>query len=129
MCLARMVAIDESALICDFAERYHVLDWRALPVRTAAALACGLEADSRIMRKISGAPADVKTLLLAMIADALHVLAWQNTQDGAKGRNKPKSLLKTILGKDREEELGEGFDSVEDFRAWHAKMTGGENNG
>lgn len=122
-----MVALDETALICDFAERYHVLDWRALPVYTAAALAAGLEADSRIMRKISGAPADVQTMLLAMIADALHVLAWQNTKDAASGKNRPKSIVQAILGDTRDPV--EGFASVEDFRAWRASMTGGENNG
>lgn len=129
MCLARMVAIDESALICDFAERYHVLDWRALPVKTAAALARGLGADSRIMRKISGAPADSATLLLAAIADALHLLVWQNTEAGVKGKNRPKSLLKMICGKDQSAENGEGFDTAEEFEVWRASMTGGVNNG
>ena len=128
MCLAHMVATDETALLCDFAERYHVLDWRALPVFTAAALAAGLEADSRIVKKLSGSPADLQTLLLAMIADWVHVLAWQRTEDARKGQNKPKSILKAILGKDRAEDA-EGFDSVDDFLAWHASMTGGEDNG
>ncbi|MBO7722484.1 MAG: hypothetical protein J6S27_01735 [Thermoguttaceae bacterium] len=32
-----MVREDETALICDLAETYHILDWRALPLRTAAA--------------------------------------------------------------------------------------------
>lgn len=37
-----MVAVDEEALICDFAETYNILDWRELPCRTAAILASGL---------------------------------------------------------------------------------------
>ncbi len=123
-----MVALDETALICDFAERYHVLDWRALPVRTAAALAAGLEADSRIAKRISGAAADVQTMLLAMITDALHVIAWQNTKDGVKGRNPPKSIVQAILANDRCS-FTEGFRSVDEFNAWRASMTGGENNG
>ena len=123
-----MVAIDETALICDFAECYHVLDWRALPVRTAAALAAGLEADSRIIKKISGAAADVQTMLLAMITDALHIIAWQNTKDGVNGKNRPKSVVQAILDKDRDA-FAEGFRSVDEFNAWRASMTGGENNG
>lgn len=123
-----MVALDETALICDFAERYHVLDWRALPVRTAAALAAGLEADSRIAKKISGAAADVQTMLLAMITDALHIITWQNTKDGVKGRNPPKSIVQAILANDRGS-FTEGFRSVDEFNAWRASMTGGENNG
>lgn len=123
-----MVVLDETALICDFAEVYHVLDWRALPVRTAAALAAGLGADSRSMKKLSGAPADVQTLLLAMIADFVHILAWQNTRDGVKGRNVPQSILRALLGK-AEDAGEEGFDSVDEFLAWHASMTGGSSNG
>ena len=123
-----MVATDETALICDFAERYHVLDWRALPVRTAAALAAGLEADTRIMRKLIGAPTDLQTLLLAMIADFVHILAWQHSRDGAEGRNAPKSILKLILEKNAD--LGaEGFESVDEFLSWHASMTGGVSDG
>jgi len=30
--------------------------------------------------------------LLAAIADGVHVLAWQNTEDARKGRNAPKPL-------------------------------------
>lgn len=122
-----MVGLDEGALICDFAETYHVLDWRALPARTAATLAMGLGPDSRIMQKISGTPANADTLLLTMIADALHVLIWQNTRDGVKGRNRPKSILQTILDGSPERETS-SFESVEDFRAWYATMTGGKTN-
>lgn len=43
-----MILTDEDALICDLAETYHVLDYRALPLKTAAALASGLRADARI---------------------------------------------------------------------------------
>ena len=118
-----MAALDETARMCDFAEVYHVLDWRARPVFTAAALASGLGPNSRIMRKISGAPASAETLLLAMIADALHVLAWQNTKDGVKGRNRPQSILQTILDDTREHEL-RGFDSPEAFRSWRASLMG-----
>ena len=97
--------------------------WTGAP--TAAALAMGLGPNSRIMKKISGTPANADTLLLVMIADALHVLIWQNTKDGVKGRNRPKSIMQTILGGGQDKET-ESFDSVEDFLNWHATMTGGE---
>jgi len=42
-----MSAIDRDALICDFAQYYH-LNLDEQPVRYAAILACGLPADSRI---------------------------------------------------------------------------------
>lgn len=118
-----MAALDETALICDFAEVYHVLDWRQLPVFTAAALAAGLGPNSRIARKITGAPVDTDTMLLAMIADALYVLAWQNTKDGAKGRNRPKSIMQTLLGGEKKAQETSGFDSVEAYEEWRAAMT------
>ena len=119
-----MVNLDETALLCDFAEVYHVLDWRTLPVLTAAALASGLGPNSRIMRKISGAPASAETLLLAMIADALHVLAWQNTKDGVKGRNRPESILQKILD-EKQDRKTIGFDSADAFRAWRSSIMEG----
>jgi len=129
MGLARMIGLDEDALICDLAETYHVFDWRALPVKTAAALAMGLRPTSRIAQKLSGAPADPETLLLAMAVDALRVLAWQNTKDGAHGRRPPKSVLQAILGGDRAEHTGPGFESAESFRAWRSRMMGGDAHG
>ena len=74
-----MVGLDEGALICDFAEVYHVYDWRRLPASTAATLAMGLGPDSRIMRKISGTPVPMDTLLLAMITDCVRILAWRQS--------------------------------------------------
>ena len=116
-----MVGLDEDALTCDFAEVYHVLDWRALPARTAATLAMGLGQESRIMRQLSGVPVTIQTLLLAAITDALHVLVWQNTKDGAKGRNKP-TLIAEKLMETQHEEIG--FDTVEDFRKWRRPARG-----
>ena len=121
-----MVAADEAALICDFAETYHLYDYRELPARRAALLACGLRPESRIVQKISGAKAPTETMLLALIADALKILVWQNTRDGTKGRNKPTSIVEAILGE--EKETAEGFDSAAEFEAWRASMLGGENN-
>ena len=131
MGLARMVGLDEEALICDFAEAYHVYDWRQLPVKTAATLAMGLRPTSRIMQKLSGAPAPPDTLLLAMAVDVLRVLAWQRTKDGAHGRNFPKSVLQALLGADSggKIETGPGFGSAEDFNAWRARMMEGDQRG
>ena len=82
-----MVAVDEEALICDFAETYNILDWRELPCRTAAILASGLRNDSRIKMKINGMRYSTDTLLLASACDRLSFLVWAKTKDGQKGRN------------------------------------------
>lgn len=120
-----MVGLDEGALICDFAEVYHVFDWRALPVRLAATLAMGLGPKSRIMRKMSGCETDIDTLLLATISDALRVLVWQNTEDGSRGRNRPTLISELLSGS---EEKTVGFDTPAEFDAWRAGILGGEKN-
>lgn len=122
-----MIAKDEQALCCDFAETYHILDFRALPARQAAMLACGLRPSSRIMLRLYGLPVALETLLLAMVADATRMLMWFSSEDGAEGKNRPKSVA-AILLKGTTGEQGVGFDSPEDFDAWRASMMGGENN-
>ena len=42
MALAGMIALDQNALICDFAETYGIYNYRALPVSLLATLAVGL---------------------------------------------------------------------------------------
>ena len=122
-----MVGLDEDALVCDFAEVYHLFCWRELPVRTAATLAMGLRPDSRIMQKLNGTPAPLNTILLAMIADCFRVLLWHGTKDGQKGKNPPESILQTILGSGKSKEKLKGFDSAEDFKKWREDMIGGKN--
>lgn len=119
-----MIAADDAALRCDFLEFYHILDYRTLPARRAAVFACGLPERSRIVRKLSGAAASPDTILLAVIADALRVLVWQNTRAGAEGRNPPKSILEALSGP----KPSGGFDSAEEFLAWRESMLGGDND-
>lgn len=124
MSLAYMARLSANALTCDFAETYHILDWRALPARLAATLAVGLRENSRIKLLISGAKAPPEILLMAAAVDTLRILAWQNTKDGAKGRNPPGSILESLTGQGEEKET-EGFDSVDAFKAWRENMLKG----
>ena len=115
-----MIAKGEAELCCDFMETYRIPDYRALPARQAALFAYGLGEGSRIRRKLSGAPVGLDTMLLAMIADGVNLLVWQNTQAGHEGRNRPPSVLAVLRGKQEGE--GSGFDSVEEFNVWRASM-------
>ena len=76
-------------------------------------------------QKLSGAPVAPDTMLLAAIADALRILVWQNTEDGHRGKNAPRSILETMTGG---RSSGVGFDTAEDFEAWRAKMIGGDDS-
>lgn len=98
-----MVALDEDAFICDLAETYGVIDYRALPLQTAATLGIGLSYNSRIKQKMNGITVSFDTFLLAQIVDNLSMLCWLNSEDGAKGRNRPPLIsekLRTVEEKD-----------------------------
>lgn len=112
-----MIALDEDALICDFAETYGIYSIYELPVLYVATLARGLRLDSRIMMKISGLKVDLKTLLLAHIVDNSAINAYLKTKDAEKGKNRPRSFVQLLCQNDNEKPYG--FDSGNDFiKAW-----------
>jgi len=118
-----MLATDEDAVICDFAETYHVLDIEALDLKLAATLAAGLAPDSRIMRKMSGAPLPVSVMLQASCADSLAFLAWANSQNGVEGVNRPQSLLAALTGNNTASTSDiMTFASGADFEAYRAQL-------
>ena len=111
-----MLHEDETAVICDLAETYHVLDYRALPLKTVAALASGLRENSRIRMKLSGMRVSTDTMLAAATVDRLSMLIWARTKDGEKGRNRPESILDKLTAEDtRSDEEYKAFDSPEEF--------------
>ena len=120
-----MAATDEDALRCDFAQVYHILDFRRLPLRTAAVFAQGLPGDSRIMRKLSGARYGVDTALLAQIADAAALLVWMRSKDGQRGVNRPRSVFDLLFG-NAEKEAPQHFSSPAEFMAAWQSLAGGE---
>ena len=104
------------------AETYGVYDWRALPLITAATLAQGLPATSRVAKHLTGLKCvDTTDALLAIIADRVGHFAWMFSNDGQNGKNHPPSLYKLLTGT---EEPETGFDSAEDFAAAWAAITG-----
>lgn len=91
-----MIRKDETALICDLAETYHIYDYKRLPLTTVAAFSIGLRDDSRIKMKLSGARAPANIVLAAAIVDRLSLLVWMKTKDAEKNRNRPKSILQEL---------------------------------
>ena len=85
-------------------------------METLVALSCGLGVNSRIQQKINHLQVPVNTFLLASIVDKLNILIWQKTKDGAKNRNRPKSLVDALSGRTDANEV-KGFDTAEDFKA------------
>lgn len=118
-----MIYLDEDSLICDFAETYHILDYKALSPRLAGVLACGLWDDSRIKMQMSGQALRTDTMLRAGILDRLSILTWQNTEDGQKGNNPPESVLSKMLGGAEKETLS--FDTGADFDRYRESLING----
>ena len=78
----------------------------------------GLRDDSRVKMEIAGIKITLEQTLLARIADDLSFQSWAQTKDGQKNRNRPKSVLKTLLEEKREDQH-ETFLTPEDFdKAW-----------
>ena len=114
-------------MVCDLAETYHILNYRALPPKLVGVLVCGLRDNSRIKMKISDMSVDIDTLFNALIADRLSVLIWQNTEDGRKGRNFPKSIYERLLNPQKEESNNMAFASGADFDEYRKTLIGNIN--
>lgn len=111
-------------MICDLAETYHILDYKRLPPSLVATLVVGLSENSRIKRKITGLKLTLDQILLAMIADGINIRIWQHTKNGQKGKNKPESIYKKLMGLDKKQKEDlMSFETPEEFEKWYkAKM-------
>ena len=117
-----MIREGEHELMCDFAEYYHIYDYKQLRPSVAAIFALGLPNDSRIKRKLSGQKYSTDVILLSCIADALNTLVWFKTKDGHNNVNRPKSILAELT--EEKDELAE-YDSIEEYEAARARIIGG----
>ena len=120
-----MIALDEDALLCDFAETYHIYNIYQLPVDYVATLAIGLRENSRIKTKLSGLKVDLNFLLLAHIADNTAITAWLNSENAAKGKDRPPSFVGALLNRVDESKQVKQFKSGADFdKEWEKARNG-----
>lgn len=63
----------------------------------------------------------INTFLLASMVDHLAFMSWAETKDAQKGKNKPKSILKILLGEENTSSQDKQvFSSFDDFlMAWN----------
>ena len=109
----------EDEMICDFAETYHIYDYRKVTPEYAAVLCSGLREDSRVKLKLAGMSINLSQTLLARVVDELAFLVWTKTKDGQKNRNRPQSVLKALI--DKKDDDVKVFRSAVDFMAeWDA---------
>lgn len=124
-----MIKADENALICDLMETYGIYEYRQLPARRVAVFSVGLGDSSRIKRKLTGQKLSNEELLLALAVDRLSLLVWFKTKDGAKGRNRPESILMALLGDKTKESEYQTFKTGKDFMDYRKKLIGGIKDG
>lgn len=119
-----MVRTDRNALVCDFAQYYNIYDLGLLPVKTVATLAAGLGVESRIKTKMYGLPVPFPLWLDAMTVDLLNIIAWQKSKNGAKGTNRPKSIVAMLNGETPDERKinADQYNSPEAFEAAWAEI-------
>ena len=104
MILARMINVGEDELICDLAETYGIMNYNQLiesSPNLVATLSVGLSNDSRIKRKMNGWELTMNQMLTALMLDSLNILVWFKSKDGSKGKNKPKSIYRVLMGLDK----------------------------
>ena len=109
-----MIATDEAALECDFAETYHIYDYRALTPDRVALFSIGLRDNSRIKLKINDQKCSFETLLLAAAVDRLSLLFWSKTDDAKNNRNRPVSILAKLTESEPQRDFVV-FESAEAF--------------
>lgn len=125
MCLVSMLCVDRDAVICDLAETYHILDYRALPVRLLATLCCGLRDDSRIKLKMHGLVHVPEAFTAVSMADNLTLIRHFLTNDKKIDK---KSLFSEII-QIKEKHPENNFATSEEFLKWREAFVGGEVNG
>ena len=119
-----MRAVHEDALICDFAQYYHIYDIDSLDLRLAATLACGLPKESRTIRDLRNEKLDQNTIMMASILDTVRSIEYGVFQSHSKKKLKrPRSVLNRLLGIEKEERTEvKGFSSSEEYERERARL-------
>jgi hypothetical protein len=77
------------------------------------------------MLKMAGMKVDMKTLLIAKIADNTALNLYAKTKDARYGRNVPKSMTEALIEHNKNIKKPKEFASGEDFLKEWRKITNG----
>lgn len=122
MQLALVLNRYESELICDFAEYYHILDYKSINPGLAGVLLQGLRPESRTKMKLTNQKITLEQTLLAIIADGIKGLIYM--QSRKKNKKLPESILKMLIDSKKDSKQFKGFNSGADFERTWRKITG-----
>lgn len=112
-----MLSMDKNAVICDLAETYNIYDYKRVPGRLLGILVAGLGENTRIGKKINGVKGTVTEVLLAQILDGVRFLCWAQTEDGRKGKHRPKSVASEFfVSEDKNKPISVPIDEIDRIR-------------
>ena len=115
-----MLSEDRDAVICDLAETYHILDYKAVPVQTLATLCAGLRDDSRIKMHLSGFNYVPDVFTNTHISDELTLIRYFLT-----GNRKEPKLYQDIMNGKRKQNNTVGYSSPEEFEKARKRLIHG----
>lgn len=102
-------------MICDLAETYHIFNYREYSPLLVGTLVFGLRDDSRVKMALSGQKITFERLLIARAVDELAFQSWTQTKDAQRNKNRPKSILQSLMGEHKKEEYVT-FETMDEFR-------------
>ena len=106
-------------MLCDFAEYYRVIDYKAHSPFVVGALLRGLRGESRTMMTLTNTKVPFPVLLQVAILDNLNWLRWSRT----KAKKPPKPLLTELLSNS---EKPTGFNTGDEFMRRRAEIMRGK---
>lgn len=107
-------------MIADLAEYYNIYDYSSYKLMFVATLVANLREDARVMMKVNKLKVSTEKLILAKLVDNTNLILWSKTKDAEKGKNRPKSLLESLLKDNNNNE--EKFTSSKDFEKRRQKL-------
>lgn len=118
MYLAKVIADSEDFLICDFAQFYHVLEYKELRPSLAATLAMGLPEESRTKRKLTGVNLTLDQMLMSLILDDFNAFLYSRRKH--KGP-KPKQVFMMLTKPEKPKDELMSFRTPAEYEAWRAR--------
>lgn len=116
-----MFSLDREAVICDFAETYHIYTFKGLPARYVATLAVGLRENSRIKLRLAGVKNTPPEIVIsALLLDALRDLRFMIARYLSLEVERGESMTDLIYGKD--EPTKRGYSSAKEFEEAREKI-------
>lgn len=102
-------------MICDLAEVYHLFNYKEYSPLLVGTLLFGLRDDSRVKMALSGQKVSLERMLMARAVDELAFQSWTQTKDAQRNKNRPKSILQSLMGECKKEEYAT-FETMEEFQ-------------